>query len=82
MDEVRRVIFSIDPDSALGPDGFCSRFYQSCWDIICCDLLDVVLDYSEVRPCPGVFRALYSSFCLRRFLRLLGLISGQLVSVM
>ena len=29
MDEVRRVIFFIDPDSALGPDGFYSKFYQS-----------------------------------------------------
>lgn len=27
MDEVRWVIFSIDPESAPGLDGFCSRFY-------------------------------------------------------
>lgn len=27
MDGIRRAIFSIDPNSALGPDGFCSRFY-------------------------------------------------------
>lgn len=57
MDEVRRVIFSIDPDSALGPDGFCSRFYQSCWDIICCDLLDVVLDYFRSLAMPRGFQS-------------------------
>lgn len=45
IDEIRHAVFFIDPDSAPGPDGFCSRFYQSCWDIICRDLLDVVLDY-------------------------------------
>lgn len=45
MDKVRRSIFSIDSDSAPVPIGFCSRFLQSCWDIIFCDLLDAVLDY-------------------------------------
>lgn len=45
MDEVRWVVFSIYYDSAPGPNGFCSRFYQSCWDIICSDLLDAVIDY-------------------------------------
>lgn len=30
MDEVRQVVFSIDPNNAPGPDRFRSRFYQSC----------------------------------------------------
>lgn len=29
IDEIGNVVFSIDPNSALGTDGFCSRFYQS-----------------------------------------------------
>ena len=30
MDEVRQVVFSIDLNSAPGPNNFHSRFYQSC----------------------------------------------------
>lgn len=37
--------FSIKPDSAPRPDGFCSKFYQSCWDVVGADMLIAVLDY-------------------------------------
>nr|XP_028947429.1 uncharacterized protein LOC114820607 [Malus domestica] len=33
-DEIRSVVFSMDPSSAPGPDGFPGSFYQSCWDIV------------------------------------------------
>lgn len=57
MDEVRWVIFSIDPESAPGLDGFCNRFYQSFWDIIGRDLLDAVLDYFRDSAMPRGFQS-------------------------
>lgn len=38
------MVFSADPDSAPSPDQIFSCFYQTCWDIIYCNLLNVVLD--------------------------------------
>lgn len=55
MDKVRRAIFSINPESAPGPDRFCSRFYQSCWDIIGRDLLNNVLNYFRGSAMPRDF---------------------------
>ncbi|KAL2475613.1 Uncharacterized protein Adt_36349 [Abeliophyllum distichum] len=43
--EVREAIFSIDPDSVAGPDGFSSHFFQECWDIISDDVFQAVLDF-------------------------------------
>lgn len=45
MEEVHRVVFSINPYNTPGPDRFCSRFYQACWEIICNDLMVVVTDF-------------------------------------
>lgn len=30
IEEVKRAVFSMDPDSTPGPDGFCAKFYQVC----------------------------------------------------
>lgn len=57
MDKVRRVVFSINLDSAPGSDSFCSRFYQSCWDTICGDLLDAVLNYFKGSAVPRGFQS-------------------------
>ncbi|KAL2497861.1 Uncharacterized protein Adt_23411 [Abeliophyllum distichum] len=43
--EVREAIFSIDPDSVAGPDGFSSHFFQECWDIVSDDVFQAVLDF-------------------------------------
>ncbi|XP_027122245.1 uncharacterized protein [Coffea arabica] len=44
-DEVREVVFSISPDSAPGPDGFGSGFYQACWEIVKDSLVAAIQDY-------------------------------------
>ncbi|OIT36737.1 putative ribonuclease h protein [Nicotiana attenuata] len=45
LSELKGVVFSMNPTSAAGPDGFNGKFYQSCWDIIKADLLNVVLAF-------------------------------------
>ena len=40
--EIRRVIFSINPTGAPGEDGFTSRFYQFLWDTIRMDISRVI----------------------------------------
>ncbi|XP_059310157.1 uncharacterized protein LOC132061337 [Lycium ferocissimum] len=39
-DEVKVVIFSLNGESAPGPDGFIGIFYQSCWEIIKDDIIN------------------------------------------
>ncbi|KAL2453242.1 Uncharacterized protein Adt_49258 [Abeliophyllum distichum] len=55
--EVREAIFSIDPDSVAGPDGFSSHFFQECWDIISDDVFQAVLDFFA----GGIFREIISA---------------------
>ncbi|XP_058741658.1 uncharacterized protein LOC131614046 [Vicia villosa] len=47
MEEVVVVVFSINKDSAPGPDGFGAIFYQSYWDIIKEDVANVVLEFFQ-----------------------------------
>jgi len=42
VDEIRKVVLSMNPDKAPGPDGFTARFYILCWDIIKKDLCRMV----------------------------------------
>lgn len=66
MDKVRHVVFSIDPDSVSGLDGFCSKFYQCCWDIINNDLLEVVLDYFRGLVMPKGFQSILLTLLLKK----------------
>ncbi|OIT07835.1 hypothetical protein A4A49_32245 [Nicotiana attenuata] len=43
--KLKEVIFSMNPNSADGPDGMNEKVYQACWDVIKNDLLNVVLDF-------------------------------------
>lgn len=62
IEEVRQVVFSIDPDSAPGLNGFCSRFYQSCLDIVGVDLHTTILDYFSGSAMPRGNFSLRSSW--------------------
>lgn len=57
LDEVSSVVFSISKDSAAGPDGFSSAFYQSCWEFIKHDVLNAVVDFFQGAPMPQGFTA-------------------------
>ena len=56
------MVFSIDLDSALGPDGLYSKFYQYCWDIISNDLLEAVLNYFRGSAMPKGFQSTILTF--------------------
>ncbi|XP_049386507.1 uncharacterized protein LOC125850697 [Solanum stenotomum] len=42
LEELTQVVFSMNPNSTAGPDGFGGKFYQHCWEIIKEDVLSVV----------------------------------------
>ena len=44
-EEIRKEIFSLDPNSALGPDGFNGSFFQHCWDIIGSDICEAIKEF-------------------------------------
>ncbi|XP_027158394.1 uncharacterized protein LOC113760014 [Coffea eugenioides] len=45
MEEVRRVIFSMDGDSAASPDGFSGKFFTFAWEIIAQDIYSAVVSF-------------------------------------
>jgi hypothetical protein len=42
--EVKDVIFGMDGNKALGPNGFSSAFFQACWDVLKEDIMAVFSD--------------------------------------
>ena len=44
-EEVKRALFSLNPRKAPGPDGLTALFYQRFWDIIRCDLTNMVKNF-------------------------------------
>eukprot|EP00253_Pinus_taeda_P014252 PITA_14252 len=52
--ETKEALFTMDPDKALGPDGFTLRFLQTCWQIIEKELLKMIQksqDYQKIGGC-------------------------------
>jgi len=43
--EIKEVVFGLNLDSTPGPDGFGGAFYQSCWDTIRSNLIDVIQQF-------------------------------------
>ncbi|XP_026451545.1 uncharacterized protein LOC113351837 [Papaver somniferum] len=41
-EEIKNIIFEMDPDSSPGPDGFSGSFYRACWMIIQDDVVNAV----------------------------------------
>ncbi|KAK2443571.1 hypothetical protein QL285_014660 [Trifolium repens] len=44
-EEIKNVVFSLNKDSAPGPDGFGAIFFQTYWDIIKLDVIKAVLQF-------------------------------------
>ena len=44
-EEVKRVVFEMDEDSAAGPDGFTGQFFTFAWDVIAQDVYNAVLSF-------------------------------------
>ncbi|KAL6205681.1 hypothetical protein ACLB2K_022935 [Fragaria x ananassa] len=47
FEEIKLVVFSMDPDSAPGPDGYNGHFYRACWGFIGRQISDCILLTSE-----------------------------------
>jgi hypothetical protein len=45
IEEIKNAVFSLNKDSAPGPDGFGGFFYQNYWDIIKDDVVNAVLQF-------------------------------------
>ncbi|KAL0307993.1 UNVERIFIED_CONTAM: hypothetical protein Sangu_3000200 [Sesamum angustifolium] len=45
LEEVREAVFSIDPDSVAGPDGFGAVFFHTYWEIIYEDVFGAVTEF-------------------------------------
>ncbi|XP_055830826.1 uncharacterized protein LOC129899842 [Solanum dulcamara] len=55
MDELRTIVFSMNPNSAAGPDGMNGKTFQLCWDIIKEDFLSVVNSLFSGQAMPKFF---------------------------
>jgi len=45
--QVKDVLFAMEPDKALGPDGFTPRFLQTCWQIVEKDFMEMIQKSQE-----------------------------------
>ncbi|KAL0349860.1 UNVERIFIED_CONTAM: hypothetical protein Sradi_4135200 [Sesamum radiatum] len=57
LEEVREAVFSIDPDSVAGPDGFGAVFFHTCWEIIAEDVFSAVTEFFRGEKMPKGFTA-------------------------
>lgn len=46
-EEVKKVIWSIEDDKALGPDGFTMAFYKVCWEVVMKDVMETMGDFHK-----------------------------------
>ena len=47
LDEIKKVIFSMEKNTAPGPDHIPIEFYQTCWNIIKEDIMDMFLEFGS-----------------------------------
>ncbi|XP_060170788.1 uncharacterized protein LOC132601740 [Lycium barbarum] len=54
-EEIKEIVFQLDPDSAPGPDGLSGKFYQSSWPVIAEDVFLAVKAFFEGSTLPKFF---------------------------
>ncbi|KAL2526290.1 Reverse transcriptase domain-containing protein [Abeliophyllum distichum] len=52
VEKVKEVVFSLDKDSAVGPDEFSGIFYQFCWVVIQSDSYEAIVDFFNGKIVP------------------------------
>ncbi|KAL0411073.1 UNVERIFIED_CONTAM: hypothetical protein Slati_3697000 [Sesamum latifolium] len=57
QEEVRETVFSIEPESVAGSDGFGAFFYHTCWDFVSEDLFGTVTEFFLGVAMPKSFTA-------------------------
>jgi hypothetical protein len=57
--EVKDVIFGMDGNKALGPDGFSLAFFQACWEVLKKDIMAI---FSDFHACGQFEKSLNSTF--------------------
>ena len=45
MDGIRKVVFEMDGEIAVGPDGFTDKFFTYTWEVIAQDVYNAVLSF-------------------------------------
>ncbi|KAL0462195.1 UNVERIFIED_CONTAM: hypothetical protein Slati_0107100 [Sesamum latifolium] len=56
-EEVREAVFSIEPESVAGPDGFGAIFYHTCWEFVFEDVFGAVTEFFRGVAMPKSFTA-------------------------
>ena len=46
--EIRQTIFDMDPLSASGLDGFTSKFFHHCWDVVGLDVVAAIQEFFKI----------------------------------
>ncbi|KAH0646562.1 hypothetical protein KY284_034446 [Solanum tuberosum] len=55
IEELKEVVYSMNPNSAAGPDGMNGYFFQKCWNIINKDLMAVIHAFFSGQMIPKYF---------------------------
>lgn len=51
-EEIKKVVFELNPNSACGPNGLTGCFYQNYWDIVGADIVKVVIAFFDGSSLP------------------------------
>ncbi|CAH9117544.1 unnamed protein product [Cuscuta europaea] len=55
MEEVKQAVWSLNPNSAAGPDGYNGKFFRKCWSFLSLDVLKAVQEFFMGLPIPKGF---------------------------